>query len=52
MRDRLEKRLQEMGKLDLLERIATEKDATTVDELVAFLQKVDHPATAMESILG
>ena len=52
MRDRLEKRLQEMGKPDLLEKIATEKDATTVEELVAFLQEVDHPALAMESILG
>jgi CO dehydrogenase/acetyl-CoA synthase beta subunit len=52
MRDRLEKQLGEMGKLDLLERIATEKDATTVEDLVAFLQKVDHPAMAMESILG
>jgi acetyl-CoA synthase len=52
MRDRLESRLKEAGKLDLLDKIATEKDATTVEELVAFLQKVEHPALAMESILG
>jgi len=52
MRDRLEKRLEEMGQSDLVDKIATEKDATSVEDLVGFLQKIDHPASAMESILG
>jgi acetyl-CoA synthase len=52
MRDRLEKRLGEMGQLELLDKIATEQDATSVEELVEFLQKVEHPALAMESVLG
>jgi acetyl-CoA synthase len=52
MLDRLEKRLEEMGQPDLLDKIATEKDAVSVDELVEFLQKVEHPALAMASVLG
>jgi acetyl-CoA synthase len=52
MRERLEKRLEEMGQSDLLDKIATEKDAVSVDELVEFLQKVGHPALAMASVLG
>ena len=52
MLDRLEKRFEEMGQPDLLAKIATEKDAVSVDELVEFLQKVDHPALAMASVLG
>jgi acetyl-CoA synthase len=52
MRERLEKRLEEMGQLDLLDKIATEKDAVSVDELVEFLQKVEHPALAMASVMG
>jgi acetyl-CoA synthase len=52
MLERLEKRLEEMGQPDLLGKIATEKDAVSVDELVEFLQKVEHPALAMASVLG
>jgi acetyl-CoA synthase len=52
MLDRLQPRLAAMGKPELLDKIATEKDATTVEELVEFLQKVDHPAQAMASVLG
>jgi CO dehydrogenase/acetyl-CoA synthase beta subunit len=52
MLDRLQPRLAAMGKPELLGKIATEKDATTVEELVEFLQKVDHPAQAMASVLG
>ena len=52
MLDRLQPRLQAMGQPELLDKIATEKDATTVEELVEFLQKVDHPAQAMASVLG
>ncbi len=52
MRDRLQKRLSEMGQPELLDKIATENDATSVEDLVEFLQKVEHPALAMESVLG
>jgi len=52
MRERLEKRLEEMGQSELWEKIATEKDGVSVDELVEFLQKVEHPALAMASVMG
>jgi acetyl-CoA synthase len=52
MRERLEKRLEEMGQPELWDKIATEKDAVSVEELVEFLQKVEHPALAMASVMG
>jgi acetyl-CoA synthase len=52
MRDRMETRLKEMNQLEFLDKIATENDATTVEELVEYLQKVDHPAQTMTSVLG
>jgi acetyl-CoA synthase len=52
MLDRLKSRLEAIGQSDLLDKIATEKDATTVEELVEFLQRVEHPALAMESVMG
>jgi acetyl-CoA synthase len=52
MRDRLQARFKETGQPELLDKIATENDATTVDELVEYLQKVDHPAQTMASVLG
>ncbi len=52
MADRLRPRFEAMGQPDFLDKIATEKDATTVEELVEFLQRVDHPAQAMASVLG
>jgi len=51
MKDRLGTRLKEMNQLDFLDKIATENEATTVDELVEYLQKVDHPAQTMSSVL-
>ncbi len=51
IRDRLEPRLREMGQPDLLSKIATEDDATTSEELLAFLQKVEHPALGLESLI-
>jgi acetyl-CoA synthase len=49
--DKLKKRAQELGCPDLIEKIATEKDATTAEELVKFLEKVKHPAAEMESLV-
>jgi len=52
MRERFEQRLQEIGEPDLIGKIATEKDATTIEELMEFLQKVGHPALEMEPIMA
>jgi len=52
IKDRLEKRQTEIGMSDLLDKIATEKDATTTEELMTFLQKVGHPALEMEAIIA
>lgn len=52
IRDRLEKRLTEIGMPELFDKIATEKDATTTEELMAFLQRVGHPALEMEAIIA
>jgi len=51
IRDRLEERLEELGKSDLLDKIATEEDATTSEEVLAFLEKVGHPAPQMEPMM-
>ena len=51
IRDRLEERLEELGKTDLLDKIATEENATTSEELLAFLEKVGHPALQMEPMM-
>ncbi|MGB2983294.1 MAG: acetyl-CoA decarbonylase/synthase complex subunit alpha/beta, partial [Candidatus Bipolaricaulia bacterium] len=51
IRDRLEERLADAGKADFLDKIATEDDATTSEELLAFLEKVEHPVSAMEPMM-
>ncbi|MFH0912779.1 MAG: acetyl-CoA decarbonylase/synthase complex subunit alpha/beta [Candidatus Omnitrophota bacterium] len=49
--DRLKKRAQELGESDLADKIADETQATTQEELMSFLQKVNHPALGMPSIM-
>jgi len=51
IRERLEVRLKESGKESLFDKIATEEDATTSEELIAFLAKVEHPALALEPMM-
>ena len=51
MRERLEPRLAQMGQPDFLDKIATENDATEVNALMEFLQRVGHPALVMESVM-
>ena len=41
----------DIGDPDFVDKIGDETVATTAEELVAFLQKVDHPALKMPSIL-
>lgn len=48
---RLKKRLEAIGKPDLFEQIATEKEAETLEELQEFLAKVDHPALSMRPLI-
>jgi len=51
MRDRLAPRLGQLGQPDFLDRIATENDATEINGLLEFLQRVEHPALVMESVM-
>jgi acetyl-CoA synthase len=48
--ERLKQRLEQMGKPELFDKIATEEDAEDPDALVEYLQKVEHPALAMEAM--
>lgn len=49
--DRVGERLKKIGKEDLLDKIATEDDAETAEQLVEFLQKVGHPALGMPTLV-
>ncbi len=48
--DRLKARLEDIGKPELFDKIATEEDATEPDQLVEYLQKVEHPALTMAAM--
>ncbi len=52
IRERFNKRAEEEGIPDLLDRIADEDVGVTEDEILPFLQEKKHPALEMESILG
>jgi len=51
LKEKLEKRAQEIGVPDLLEKIADETNSTTSEELLEFLQKVGHPALKMDPLM-
>jgi len=46
----LSQRARDAGFEDLVDRIATEFEATTPDELLAYLERVGHPALTMDSL--
>ncbi len=48
---RLKKKLDERGLAGLYDKIATENEARTIEELTAYLAKVDHPALSMKPLL-
>ncbi|NIA20453.1 MAG: CO dehydrogenase/CO-methylating acetyl-CoA synthase complex subunit beta [Anaerolineaceae bacterium] len=48
--ERLKERLKKIGKEDLFDKIATEEDAESPEELVEFLTKVEHPALSMDPL--
>jgi len=49
--ERLKMRLKGIGEADLMDKIATDKEATTSEELLKFLQDKKHPALSMEPIM-
>ena len=49
--ERLKTRLKEIGEADLIDKIATDKEATTSEELLKLLQDKKHPALSMEPIM-
>jgi acetyl-CoA synthase len=49
--DRLKRRLEEIGEPELMDKIATEEEATTPEELLEFLERVGHPALEMEPLI-
>jgi len=51
MRERLEKRADEMGLEGFVDKIADETVATTSEELMAHLEKVAHPALTMDPLI-
>jgi acetyl-CoA synthase len=51
IRDLLEERAKEVGIGDFLDKIATEEDAETEEQVLEWLQKVNHPVLEMEPML-
>jgi acetyl-CoA synthase len=51
LREKLQQRAVDIGDEDFVDKIGDETVATTAEELVAFLEKVGHPALKMPSIL-
>jgi CO dehydrogenase/acetyl-CoA synthase beta subunit len=49
--ERAKERLKKIGKEGLLDKIATEEDADSLDKLVEFLQKAGHPALNMPALI-
>jgi len=48
--DKLKKRAEDLGYPDLIDKIADETEATSLEELLVFLEKVEHPALKMEPL--
>jgi len=51
MRERLENRAADLGMDGFVDKVADETTATTSDELVEFLAKVEHPALTMDPLI-
>jgi CO dehydrogenase/acetyl-CoA synthase beta subunit len=48
---RLREKLEDIGKPELFDKIATEEDAVEASQVVEYLEKVDHPALEMEAMM-
>ncbi len=51
LRDRLQAQAERIGDPEFLDKIATEEDATTEEEVLEFLTAKNHPALSMEPIM-
>jgi len=51
IRDILEERVKEMGMEDFLDKVATEEEAETEEEVLEWIQKVNHPVLKMEPMM-
>ena len=51
IRERLQKEAERLGEPGLIDQIATEEDAQTEDEVLAFLEKAGHPAMALDPMI-
>ncbi|MBA7482854.1 Carbon monoxide dehydrogenase/acetyl-CoA synthase subunit alpha [subsurface metagenome] len=51
IRDILEERVKEMGMEDFLDKVATEEEAGTEEEVLEWIQKVNHPVLKMEPMM-
>ncbi len=51
LRERLQKRAEELGVPDLIDKIADETVATTEEEVIAYCTEKGHPALTMEAIM-
>lgn len=50
IRQALQRRSEEIGTPDFIDKIATEEDAVTEEEVLEFIQRVGHPVLEMESM--
>lgn len=51
IRERFQKEAERIGMPDLLDKIPTEEDAKTEDEVAEYLAKVNHPALALDPLM-
>jgi len=51
IRERFQKEAQRIGEPDLLDKIATEEDARTEEEVLAHLEKVNHPVLSLSPLM-
>ena len=51
MAEELKKACEDIGEPDLISKIADDSNATTVDELLPFLEEKGHPALTMDPII-
>ena len=47
----MQKEAERIGEPDLLDKIATEENAMTEEEVAAYLEKVGHPALALAPLI-
>jgi acetyl-CoA synthase len=51
IRDRFQKEAERIGEPDLLDKVATEEEAMTEEEVAEHLAKVGHPAAALDPLM-